>query len=206
MNVENAISEIAQDGYTIVRHLIDSERLSKLDRDAEALLINWDAACVDGGSVNGRMHKGTFAVSRAFDDIIIHPVLLSIVEAVLDPLRTGEHENELQTYINALPSWETGIKCNIMIKDAVPREDVRSLHRDVRIPVPRPHRPVVCNTLLAIDPFTIDNGATCVIPGSHRWISDDVPDDKPVPVEPGGVPGAGKIVKSNERPATVDAG
>ena len=184
-NVEQAVMDIETEGFAVIRELITGERLAQLDKAAEALLIQYDAKSVDGGKVSGRMHKGTFGVSRAFDDIMIHPVLLDIVARVLDPNKQGLHEQELREYIASLPSQDESFKCNIMIKDAVPREDIRSLHRDVRVPVPRPHRPVVCNMLLAIDPFTTGNGATCVIPGSHRLVSDGVPSTKPVPVEMG---------------------
>ena len=93
------------------------------------------------------------------------------------------HEEEMTAYVQSLPSVDAGINCNIMIKDAVPREDIRSLHRDIRIPVPRPHRPVICNALLAIDPFTVESGASCVMPGSHQWESDEVPDAETIAVE-----------------------
>ncbi|MAV25834.1 MAG: hypothetical protein CMQ05_06900 [Gammaproteobacteria bacterium] len=181
--VKQAVADIDSNGFSIVRELIAGERLAKLDKDAEALLVTWNAKSIDGGTVSGRMHKGTFGVSRAFDDVIVHPLLLSIVQGVLDPTKAGMHEEAMLAHIASRPNPDNNIKCNIMVKDAVPREDVRSLHRDVRIPVPRPHRPVVCNTLLAIDPFTIENGATCVIPGSHRFPSDEVPESETVPVE-----------------------
>lgn len=189
--VEDAIAAIDQDGFTIIRKLITGDRLSVLQSDSEALLINIDAKGIDGGMVQGRMHKGTFAASRAFDDIIIHPTLLDIVHGVLDPCRTGyPHEDEMNRYIESRESPDTRINCNIMIKDATPREDIRSMHRDIGIPVPRPHRPVVCNSLLAIDPFTLVTGATCVVPGSHKWESAEPPDMQdaiPVVMEPGDI-------------------
>jgi ectoine hydroxylase-related dioxygenase (phytanoyl-CoA dioxygenase family) len=35
-------------------------------------------------------------------------------------------------------------------------------------PLPRPHVPLVCNSMWAITDFTAENGATRVLPGSHR--------------------------------------
>ena len=176
--VDDAIAAIDRDGYAIVRHLVTGDRLGRLQEDAEAVLIPIQAKGLDGGTITGRMHKGTFGVSRSFDDMIIHPVLLDIVRGVLNPSRAAEypHDAELTEYIASLPPADPGIACNIMIKDAVPREDIRTLHRDVRVPVPRPHRPIICNSLLALDPFTEEVGATCVVPGSHRWEGDAVPD------------------------------
>ena len=192
MDISAAVTEIDAQGFTVVRDLITGTRLEQLQRDAEQLLHPIEAKCVDGGTVAGRMHKGTFGASRAFDDIIVHPTILAIVGGVLDEARSGDypHADELAAYIAGLDTAERGIKCNIMIKDAAPREDIRALHRDIRLPVPRPHPPVICNCLLALDPFTEETGATCVVPGSHKW--DDRPidaDAKTVPVlmDPGAI-------------------
>jgi ectoine hydroxylase-related dioxygenase (phytanoyl-CoA dioxygenase family) len=44
------------------------------------------------------------------------------------------------------------------------------LHRDEDVyPLTRPHPPVVVNSMWALTDFTADNGATRLIPGSHRW-------------------------------------
>ena len=39
---------------------------------------------------------------------------------------------------------------------------------DQLIPLTKPHAPVVCNTMWALTAFTEENGATRVVPGSHR--------------------------------------
>ena len=54
--VEDAIAAIDKDGFTIIRKLITGDRLSVLQSDSEALLINIDAKGIDGGMVQGRMH------------------------------------------------------------------------------------------------------------------------------------------------------
>ena len=123
-------------------------------------------------------------IDGAVAEIIIHPTILAIVYGVLDFNRASKypHEDEMNIYLDQLDEVDHGIKCNIMIKDNVPREDVRSLHRDIRIPVPHPHRPVICNSLLALDPFTESNGATCVIKGSHKWNGELPKDAETIPV------------------------
>ncbi len=51
-----------------------------------------------------------------------------------------------------------------------PGEVPQSLHRDDGpFPFRHPCPPSVINTIWAIDDFTRDNGATRVVPGSHRW-------------------------------------
>ena len=189
--ITTALAEIHEQGFTIVRDLITGERLARLQNDAEALLHAIEAKGIDGHDVAGRMHKGTFGVSRAFDDIIIHPTIMAIVRGVLNEAKASDypHQAEMDEYISQLESVEPGIKCNIMIKDAVPREDVRVLHQDIKVPVPYPHRPLLVNSLLALDPYTEEAGATCVVPGSHKWDQPVDPDAETIPVlmDPGSI-------------------
>jgi ectoine hydroxylase-related dioxygenase (phytanoyl-CoA dioxygenase family) len=50
-----------------------------------------------------------------------------------------------------------------------PGETAQNLHTDDTVyPLPRPHEEVVTNCMWAIDDFTEENGATHLLPGSHR--------------------------------------
>ena len=54
-----------------------------------------------------------------------------------------------------------------------PGEAAQSLHFDDSFyPFPRPREPLGVSVIGAIDAFTATNGATVVIPGSHRWGED----------------------------------
>jgi ectoine hydroxylase-related dioxygenase (phytanoyl-CoA dioxygenase family) len=78
----------------------------------------------------------------------VQPTVLPIVEGVLDP----------GCLISSLSS--------IAID---PGETAQPLHADDQlIPLPKPHPPVVCNTMWVLTDFTEANGATRIVPGSHQ--------------------------------------
>ena len=51
-----------------------------------------------------------------------------------------------------------------------PGETPQPIHHDDSFyPIPRPRPSISFSTIVAVDAFTMDNGGTEVIPGSHRW-------------------------------------
>ena len=90
-----------------------------------------------------------FAKTRAFDQAAINPLLLGVLDRVL-----GHYQL----------SAPTGIQIG-------PGEKAQTLHYDASVyPLPRDFGDVVLNTMWALDDFTVANGATRIVPGSHRWV------------------------------------
>ncbi len=95
-----------------------------------------------------------FAKTRALDNAATHPLVLAVLDRVL-----GHYQLSAPTAI------EIG-----------PDEVAQPLHPDDAIyPVPRPHAELVVNVMWPLCDFTAANGATRLIPGSHRWDT-QVPD------------------------------
>ena len=182
-SIEAAVERIGTEGFAVIPNLVDEDRLARLSDDSDALLHPVpNQPGLNGTRATGRMFKGLFRSSRAFDDIIVHPTILAVVRGVL----VGSEQTKTGYY-----GGFRGIRLSTtMIKDVQPGEDIRALHQDDGFfPIPRPHQPLAVNTLLAIDPFTVANGATRVVPRSHHWSKKLEPDHdfETVEMDPGSI-------------------
>jgi ectoine hydroxylase-related dioxygenase (phytanoyl-CoA dioxygenase family) len=113
------------------------------------------------------------ARGRPFEDIAQHPVALELLDAIL------------------LPNW---LLSNCQSIRLYPGETRQPWHTDDAFyAVPRPHaQPLGLSSIWALDPFTTVNGATELVPGSHRWGREHPEDRDPLEVvaaemEPGSV-------------------
>jgi len=66
----------------------------------------------------------------------------------------------------------TGVQLSIaQAVRILPGETEQALHTDdLPFPIPKPHQPVVVNAMWAVTAFTKENGATRLVPGSHRSV------------------------------------
>ena len=150
--VETAAASVARDGYAILEGFLTA---SMLARTQDALEPIFAMTTTRDANQSGR-YSGTQAVhvhnlfgkTRGVDEIAIDPVLLSIIERVLGP--------QFQMSVATAMCPDPGV-------------DPQGLHQDDgHYPLPRPRPPFIANTLIALDDFTIANGATRIVPGSHR--------------------------------------
>jgi ectoine hydroxylase-related dioxygenase (phytanoyl-CoA dioxygenase family) len=150
------LERIEDEGYTIVEDAIDPALIDALNGDL--LRIEHELGIVPSDNTFEGTHTtriyNLLAHGPHFEQIPVHPAILPICEGVLD-------EGLL---VSSLSSIAIG-----------PDESAQPIHADDQIiPLPKPHPPTVCNTMWALTEFTEANGATRIIPGSHK--ADESPD------------------------------
>ncbi len=162
------LAAIERDGYVVIERAVGSDVLDAIRAEL--------APYLDGGerSYRGRNDFEGFSTNRVYGllakspteaTLVLHPRVTAILDAML------------------LPGYL--LSANLAI-NLLPGETAQDIHFDDSFyKVPRPRAPLGVSAIWAIDDFTVANGATEVIPGSHRWGDERPPssDVELVPVE-----------------------
>ena len=146
-SVDEVVAALEHDGYAVVENLLPAPELDAARHDMRRVLAGTPGGRNPFEGAHTKRVYALFAKTRAFDGPATDPLVLGVLERVLGPCQL---------------SAPTGIEIG-------PGEVAQILHHDDAIyPLPRPHAEVVLNTMWALDDFTEANGATRIIPGSHR--------------------------------------
>jgi len=142
-----AIATLARDGYCVIENAIDAEQLAAARAEVDRLNEMTPPSASSFGGFDTRRAFNLVGRSRVFDPLVAHPAVVATVEAHL-----GD-----QIQLSETSTVTLG-----------PGQDAQVLHHDDGCyPMARPHMPLMVSAMWAIDNFTVANGATRVVPGSH---------------------------------------
>ncbi|MCX4243975.1 phytanoyl-CoA dioxygenase family protein [Paraliomyxa miuraensis] len=155
---DEVFGALERDGVAIVEEGIDTERIDALYADLRPQLdaVPWcNVGAKDDPEFSGRLTKrlrGMVARSPRVGPLLVEPLLLGVCDRFLGPnardyrLSTGE--------LIAIGAGQVA----------------QPLHRDADSwRHCRPPFPILMSAIVALTDFTPRNGATVVVPGSHRW-------------------------------------
>jgi ectoine hydroxylase-related dioxygenase (phytanoyl-CoA dioxygenase family) len=158
---------LAREGAVIIEGLLPLDVVDRVNEEVEAAV---DAADPNEEYFNPVMQQfhgpftkqvaGMPGISRTFAvDVMCNPLLLSICDRVLAP-SCARYQLNLGHLLQRGPG-----------------SDEQWLHRDELVwsDVPQPHPELQLATVIAFVDFTRENGATRVVPGSHRWPDRELP-------------------------------
>jgi ectoine hydroxylase-related dioxygenase (phytanoyl-CoA dioxygenase family) len=156
--VDQTVSALQEVGYALVPDAIDAGHVALARADLERAVAATPPGRDDFEGHQTRRVYGLFAKTRSLDSLATHPIVLGVLDRVL-----GQYQ------LSAPAAIAIG-----------PGERAQVLHPDDAIyPVSRPHGELVVNVMWPLEDFTEANGATRIVPGSHRWI-----DEHPGPTTP----------------------
>ena len=170
------LERMKREGFTVVEDVIDAATVAALREDVwrlERQLAIQPATNLFEGVRTTRIYN-LLAHGTIYQQIPVHERVLPIVEGVLDH----------GCLVSSLSSIAIG-----------PGEVAQPLHADDQlIPLPKPHVSIICNTMWALTDFTIENGATRLVPGSHRADRSPQPFGEPVETRAAEMPAGSVLV------------
>jgi ectoine hydroxylase-related dioxygenase (phytanoyl-CoA dioxygenase family) len=165
--IESIVEAVQESGAVIIEDLLDADTLERFNAELDEHVVAADPnrKLMNPGiewfmGKETRHVTGVASKSRVFvEHVLCNDVLCGVSDAILLPSCVRYQLNVAH------------------VLDRGPGSEQQLLHRDelVWCQVPRPHPELQLASVIALSEFTADNGATRIIPGSHRWPLDREP-------------------------------
>lgn len=172
-SVDEVVATIERDGGVIIEDFLPAAIIDEIKADLLPLLQQRGAGRDDFAGFQTRRMSALFAKTRRMADVVTHPLFLGAAEALLNrPVSYWSGENRFE--------MRPGIRVSVtQLIQIAPGEKAQQIHRDhwaTLWRVPAYGRHVRLQIMIAISDFTAENGGTLVLPGSHTWDDETVPD------------------------------
>lgn len=161
---DDVVAILREDGACIIDERLGPERLAALRASLEPLMATAQKGHDDFHGYETQRIGALLAHSEEVRDLAVDPLVLDVTRGFLGP-------------------WTHKVQLMLTQLIAIgPNETVQSFHRD-RLAwggfIPRDIEPQL-NTMWAITDFTVENGATRIVPGSATWDYDRTATDDEV--------------------------
>jgi ectoine hydroxylase-related dioxygenase (phytanoyl-CoA dioxygenase family) len=178
------IRELREHGAVLIDRLVEPRVVDAINREVDDPV----AAAVPGMRTVNPMIQAFFgphtkhvsalaAASSTFaNEVMVHPTYLAVCDEILLPM-CSRYQLNLGHLIARGPGAEAQL----------PHRD-----EDIWPHFPRPHPDIQVASMLALVDFRAENGATRLVPGSHRWERDRRPE--PHEIVDAVVPAGGAVV------------
>ncbi len=158
MTLDVELETFEQQGFVILESLLDAAERDALVR---ALAPHERDRPMGRNDFEGQQSRRVYSLAgkgEVFQRLLEHPRIVALLDRLL------------------LPNWLLSTSQSIRL---YPGETAQAWHTDDAFYlIPRPRGRLAVSTIWAIEDFTVENGATEVIPGSHRWAQEH-PDERP---------------------------
>lgn len=148
---EEVVAALKADGCCVVENLASNELMDTVADEMAPYIDRSPNGRDDFAGTLTRRTGAMLARSRASHQLVMHPLVLDVSRSILDKM----------------PVMQLNLTQVISV---FPGETEQPLHRDQQgwafFPFPTDYDPQ-CNTIWAMTDFTIDNGATRILPGTH---------------------------------------
>jgi ectoine hydroxylase-related dioxygenase (phytanoyl-CoA dioxygenase family) len=148
MDIQHHLGELDRQGFTVIADFLSPEGIARVRAGLAPHLSTHTGRNNFEGFLTERVYT-LVGRGRCFEDIAEDARVLALLDRLLAP-------GYLLTASQAICIH--------------PGETPQPIHFDDSFyPIPRPRPSISFSTIVAVDAFTLDNGATELIPGSHRW-------------------------------------
>lgn len=147
------VEQVLDQGYVVIPNAFSAEQADRARAEIDRL--HGDAPKAGRSSFDGFKTNRILSLlgkTRAFDDFCLLPAVRALNDYFLD--------EDYLIYIMETIVINPGEKAQVLHYDDAPTH------------IQRPRAPVTVATMIVLDDYTELNGATRIIPGSHKWGQD----------------------------------